>query len=90
VACQTIAFSRGVCGAAAASQKTQLVYDVEDFPDHIACDSASKSEIVVPIVVAGKTVAVIDIDCTLVGGFDEVDQRNIEALAKLLQNACDW
>lgn len=54
VACQTIAFGRGVCGAAAASAKTQLVPDVDDFPGHIACDGDSKSEIVVPINVGGK------------------------------------
>ena len=54
VACQTIAFGRGVCGAAAQSQKTQLVPDVEKFPGHIACDGASKSEIVVPIIKDGK------------------------------------
>lgn len=54
VACQTIAFNRGVCGTAAATATTQLVEDVEKFPGHIACDGASKSEIVVPIVKAGK------------------------------------
>jgi L-methionine (R)-S-oxide reductase len=54
VACQTIALGRGVCGTAAAQQKTQLVADVEDFPGHIACDSQSKSEIVVPIIQGGK------------------------------------
>lgn len=54
MACQTIKFGKGVCGAAAASQKTQLVPDVEQFPGHIACDSESKSEIVVPIVNNGK------------------------------------
>lgn len=54
VACQTISFGRGVCGAAAASGQTQLVGDVENFPGHIACDSESRSEIVVPIVHGGK------------------------------------
>ena len=54
VACQTIAFGRGVCGTAAKEQKTQLVEDVEKFPGHIACDGASKSEIVVPVVQGGK------------------------------------
>jgi len=54
VACQTIAFARGVCGAAAASGETQLVPDVEQFPGHIACDGDSKSEIVVPIIKSGK------------------------------------
>lgn len=94
VACQTIAFGRGVCGTAAASQTTQLVPDVEQFPGHIACDGDSKSEIVVPIVVddgaAKKVVAIIDIDCAAVEGFDEVDGKYLEELAALLGKSCDW
>jgi L-methionine (R)-S-oxide reductase len=57
VACQTIAFGRGVCGTAAGTQTTQLVEDVEQYPGHIACDGASKSEVVVPIVQEGKVCA---------------------------------
>lgn len=79
-----------MCGVAALSQETQLVPDAESFPGHIACDGASKSEIVVPIVVGGRTVGVIDIDCAVIEGFDEVDQRRLEALAKLLAESCDW
>lgn len=90
VACQTIRFGRGVCGTAAATQKTQLVADVEEFPGHIACDSESKSEIVVPIVEGGKVVAIIDIDCAVVKGFDEVDARYLGELAELLAKSCDW
>ncbi|KAI0156986.1 GAF domain-like protein [Xylariaceae sp. FL1272] len=94
VACQTIAFGRGVCGAAAASQTTQLVADVEKFPGHIACDGDSKSEIVVPIIVGEgekqRVVAIIDIDCAEHNGFDEVDQRYLEQLADLLGKSCDW
>lgn len=90
VACQIIAFSRGVCGTAAAAQKTQLVPDVDAFPGHIACDGASMSEIVVPIVVAGKVVGIIDIDCAVKGGFDEVDCRWLERLAEVLGKGCDW
>ncbi|KAI1428625.1 GAF domain-like protein [Xylaria sp. FL1777] len=94
VACQTIFFGRGVCGAAAATQTTQLVPDVEKFPGHIACDGDSKSEIVVPIVVgegdSRKVVAIIDIDCADLNGFDEVDQKYLEQLAKLLGRSCDW
>ncbi|KAI1100956.1 GAF domain-like protein [Jackrogersella minutella] len=96
VACQTIAFGRGVCGAAADTQATQLVPDVEKFPGHIACDGDSKSEIVVPIVVErdeGKTkklVAIIDIDCADLDGFDEVDKKYLEQLAGLLARGCDW
>ncbi|KAL7622804.1 hypothetical protein AAE478_006483 [Parahypoxylon ruwenzoriense] len=94
VACQTIAFGRGVCGAAAETQTTQLVPDVEKFPGHIACDGDSRSEIVVPIVVgdgeARKLVAIIDIDCADVNGFDEVDKKHLEQLAALLGRSCDW
>lgn len=94
VACQTIAFGRGVCGTAAATQETQLVPDVEQFPGHIACDGDSKSEIVVPIVVgdgdARKLVAIIDIDCAELKGFDELDRRYLEQLAQLLATSCDW
>ena len=94
VACQTILFGKGVCGTAAQTQQTQLVRDVESFPGHIACDGDSKSEIVVPIVVqeAGgfKTVAIIDIDCAELNGFDEVDQKFLEELAALLAMSCNW
>ncbi|KAI0179323.1 GAF domain-like protein [Hypoxylon sp. FL1284] len=95
VACQTIAFGRGVCGTAAESQITQLVPDVEQFPGHIPCDADSKSEIVVPIVVGGegearKLVAIIDIDCADLNGFDEVDKEYLEKLADLLAKSCDW
>ncbi|KAM0076023.1 hypothetical protein ACKRZS_012014 [Fusarium odoratissimum] len=95
VACQTIKFGKGVCGAAAATQETQLVRDVEEFPGHIACDGDSKSEIVVPIVVAQddgskKLVAIIDIDCAELNGFDEVDKAHLEQLAALLAKSCDW
>ncbi|KAH7380364.1 GAF domain-like protein [Phaeosphaeria sp. MPI-PUGE-AT-0046c] len=90
VACQMIAFGRGVCGAAAATQTTQLVEDVEKFPGHIACDGASKSEIVVPIVAGGKTVAIIDVDCAELNGFTIEDQEALEELADLLARSCDF
>nr|XP_036589479.1 gaf domain nucleotide-binding protein [Colletotrichum truncatum]KAF6801484.1 gaf domain nucleotide-binding protein [Colletotrichum truncatum] len=90
VACQTIPFGRGVCGAAASTRETQLVPDVDAFPGHIACDGDSKSEIVVPIVVDGKLVAIIDIDCAEVNGFDEVDKAWLEKLAALLAKSSDW
>ncbi|KAL6907032.1 GAF domain-like protein [Trichoderma evansii] len=90
VACQTIPFGRGVCGAAAATKTTQLVEDVEKFPGHIACDSESKSEIVVPIVSGDKVVAIIDVDCAVLNGFDETDKKNLEQLAELLAKGCDW
>lgn len=90
VACQTILFGRGVCGTAALSQTTQLVPDVRLFPGHIACDARSLSEIVVPVVVAGRTVAIIDVDCAAVGGFDETDRKWLERLGGLVGGACDW
>ncbi|KAK8048737.1 GAF protein [Apiospora phragmitis] len=90
VACQTIYFGRGVCGAAASTRTTQLVRDVEQFPGHIACDGDSKSEIVVPIVVDDKVVAIIDIDCAVLEGFDDIDQAALEKLAALLARSCDW
>jgi L-methionine (R)-S-oxide reductase len=70
--------------------ETQLVPDVEAFPGHIACDGDSKSEIVVPILVKGKVMAIIDIDCAEIQGFDEVDKRALEELAELLAHSCNW
>ncbi|KAJ5280559.1 hypothetical protein N7478_005931 [Penicillium angulare] len=89
-ACQQIRFGKGVCGTAAASQKTIVVPDVLEFPGHIACDADSRSEIVVPIIVRGETVAIIDIDCALPSGFDDEDKKHLEKLAKLLADSCDW
>ncbi|KAB8249278.1 GAF domain-like protein [Aspergillus flavus] len=89
-ACQEIRFGKGVCGTAAEKRETVLVGDVLSFPGHIACDASSRSEIVVPVLVGGETVAIIDIDCTEPDGFDEVDRKYLEDLAKLLAEACDW
>ncbi|KAI0575497.1 gaf domain nucleotide-binding protein [Pyrenophora tritici-repentis] len=90
VACQSIAFGRGVCGTAAKEAKTQLVEDVDKFPGHIACDGKSRSEIVVPVVQDGKVVAIIDIDCAELNGFTEEDQEALEELAELLSQSCDF
>jgi len=90
VACQSIAFGRGVCGTAAKEAKTQLVEDVEKFPGHIACDGKSRSEIVVPVVQGGKVVAIIDIDCAELNGFTGEDQEALEELAELLAQSCDF
>ncbi|KAI9159354.1 hypothetical protein H9P43_008694 [Blastocladiella emersonii ATCC 22665] len=91
IACTLIPFGKGVCGAAAASQKTQLVKDVHAFPGHIACDSATNSEVVVPIVLpSGDVVGVLDLDCEVHGGFDEEDVQGLEAIVQLLVGACDW
>jgi L-methionine (R)-S-oxide reductase len=83
-ACIRIPLGRGVCGAAAASGQTQLVEDVHAFPGHIACDAASASELVVPVLRDGAVVAVIDLDSPLKARFDADDARGIEALAALL------
>src|SRR5215218_4153948 len=79
--CLEIEFSRGVCGAAARERQTQLVEDVHAFPGHIACDSASVSEIVVPVLnAAGELIAVLDVDSTIPAAFDETDQRWLERI----------
>jgi L-methionine (R)-S-oxide reductase len=79
--CLRIPFSRGVCGAAARSRQTQLVPDVEAFPGHIACSSATRSEIVVPVITPeGRLLAVLDIDSDWPAAFDDVDQRHLERL----------
>ena len=83
-ACIRIPLGRGVCGTAAASGETQLVADVHAFPGHIACDAASRSELVVPVMRDGRTViAVIDLDSPRPARFDADDQAGFEALAKL-------
>lgn len=83
-ACIRIPVGRGVCGAAAESGQTQLVEDVHAFPGHIACDAASRSELVVPVVRDGQVIAVIDLDSPEPARFGEGDARGIEALAALL------
>ncbi len=83
--CLRISFDRGVCGAAARTQTTQLVPDVEAFPGHIACSSTTRSEIVVPVVTpAGHLLAVLDVDSNAPAAFDETDQRHLEALCAAL------
>ncbi|PEJ01875.1 GAF domain-containing protein [Bacillus wiedmannii] len=83
-ACVRIPFGRGVCGVAAETKTTQLVADVHQFPGHIACDSASNSEIVVPIVKEGTIISVLDIDSPEKNRFDEVDQRYLEKFVETL------
>ena len=79
--CLRIAFGRGVCGAAAGSGETQIVEDVAAFADHIACDSRSASEVVVPVRdPAGRLIAVFDVDATTPGALDAVDARALEAI----------
>lgn len=83
-ACIEIPVGRGVCGTAVAEGKTQLVRDVHQFPGHIACDSASNSEIVVPICVEGRIVGVLNLDSPYVGRFTEEDQAGLEEFARIL------
>jgi GAF domain-containing protein len=81
-ACIRIPFGQGVCGTAAASGETQLVADVHAFPGHIACDADSRAELVVPVLRAGKVIAVIDLDSPEPARFDSEDAAGIEALAR--------
>ena len=84
-ACIEIPMGKGVCGTAAASDSTQLVYNVHEFPGHIACDSASNSEIVIPLHKSGKVAAVLDIDSPLTGRFTEEDKKGLEEFAKIIE-----
>ena len=86
-ACIRIAIGRGVCGTAATTRTTQLVADVHEFPGHIACDAASRSELVVPLVRDGELLGVLDLDSPLPGRFDAEDQAGIEALAAIFLGA---
>lgn len=102
VACQVISFGKGVCGTAASTKETQLVPDVHEFPGHIACDAASNSEIVVPIILKsannGSTgsndsdivVAVMDIDSSEKNTFDLVDKKYLEEFAALIAENTNW
>ena len=83
-ACIRIPLGQGVCGTAAAERASQLVADVHAFPGHIACDAASRSELVVPVMRDGAVIAVIDLDSPLPARFDGDDQAGIEALAALV------
>lgn len=85
IACTRIAFNKGVCGAAYTRQETILVPDVEQFPGHIACSSASKSEVVVPIFDrSGNVTMVLDVDSDLLNDFSEIDARELEKIAGLI------
>lgn len=83
-ACVRIPLGKGVCGTAAARRETVLVEDVNRFPGHIACDSASRSEIVVPLVSGNRLIGVLDVDAPGVGRFDEDDRRGLEAVGAIL------
>ena len=89
LACVRIAPGRGVCGAAAQRREPVVVQDVHQFPGHIACDSASNSEVVVPLIVGARLIGVLDLDSPLTGRFDEQDAAGLEALAGILLKASD-
>ena len=88
-ACVRIALGKGVCGTAAATGRTVVVPDVHAFPGHIACDSASASEVVVPVVKGGRLMGVLDLDSPLPARFDEDDARGLEALVAAFAEATD-
>ena len=89
-ACVRIAVGAGVCGTAVAQRASQLVADVHAFPGHIACDPRSRSELVVPISVAGRVLGVLDLDSDRLARFDERDRAGVEALVAAVVPLIDW
>ncbi len=89
-ACVHIQVGKGVCGSAARDRKTYLVEDVHQFPGHIACDSASKSEIVVPILVGERLIGVLDLDSPIKSRFDTLDKELLENFVKILIASTDF
>ena len=85
-ACTVIEIGKGVCGTAVAQDRTQLVKNVHEFPGHIACDSASNSEIVVPMHAGGNICGVLDIDSPVLARFDEEDKAGLEAFVRILES----
>lgn len=90
VACMHIAVGRGVCGTAVSENKLQLVKDVHAFPGHIACDSTSRSEIVIPIRKGDEIMGVLDIDSPILSRFDEIDAMYLEKCVKVIEDLCKW
>ena len=89
VACMHIPMNKGVCGTSAFQRKTQRVPDVHQFEGHIACDSASNSEIVIPIIVNDEVFGVLDIDSPVFDRFSETDQENLEKFVRVLEGAME-
>jgi len=89
-ACVRIAVGRGVCGEAAARRATLIVRNVHAFPGHIPCDSASNSELVVPLLKGDTVLGVLDLDSPQFSRFDEVDASGLEEIARIFVNASDW
>lgn len=84
IACTRIVYGKGVCGTAWKENKTIIVDDVEKFPDHIACSSSSRSEIVVPCLKAGEVFAVLDVDSDKLSDFDETDKKYLDEIGKII------
>jgi L-methionine (R)-S-oxide reductase len=89
-ACVRIALGKGVCGTAARERRAIVVADVNRFPGHIACDSASNSEVVVPIVRGGEVIGVLDVDSPRLERFDEADARGLQAVVELFLDSTDF
>lgn len=90
VACVHIPIGKGVCGTAVEKDQTMLVKDVHEFPGHIACDSASNSEIVIPIHYNNQVIGVLDIDSPLPSRFDETDKAGLEEIVSIIETHCDF
>jgi GAF domain-containing protein len=90
VACVRIAIGRGVCGTAAAAREILIVPDVHAFPGHIACDAASQSEIVVPLLLEGRLLGVLDLDSPRLARFDAEDAAGLQSLVQLLLESSDF
>lgn len=89
-ACIRIALGKGVCGTAASERRTIMVEDVDQFPGHIVCDSASRSEIVIPLLRGDRLLGVLDIDSPILARFDEQDRQGLEAIALAVVNGTTW
>lgn len=90
VACTSIELGKGVCGTAALAHKTLVVEDVQKFPGHIACDGASRSEIVLPLLAAGRLLGVLDIDSPVRGRFTKSDAHGLEQYVAILVDTLAW
>lgn len=90
VACTQIPFGKGVCGTAAQTRLPQVVMDVEQFPGHIACDSASRSEIVIPLIRKGILYGVLDIDSPILNRFSESDLNGLAEMCEILMKEASW
>lgn len=89
-ACTRIAVGKGVCGTAAQTLQSQLVPDVDQFPGHIVCDSASRSEVVIPMVWENRLLGVLDVDAPIVDRFSAEDQKGLETLVRILLEKTKW